>query len=109
MVYTQVYILTKVLLRHPWIRAPCRSTKWLPDGHSSSNFDEQPSNTPEGEGETGGGVEASPKMDPRSIADASLEGTMPEKRHASSSLLGEFMGFLPIGHGVSMFGRGLIE
>ena len=31
---------------------------------------------------------------------------MPEKRHASSSLLGEFMGFLPIGHGVSMFGRG---
>ena len=67
-------MLTRVLLRHPWIRAPSRSTKWLPDEHSSSTSDEQLSKTSEGGEETEGRGEGIPKMDPRSITDASLEG-----------------------------------
>ena len=72
--------MTRVLLRHPWIRAPSRSTKWLPDGHSSSNFDEQLSKTPEGGEETEGRGEGIPH-DGSSFHHGRILGREPSQRN----------------------------
>ena len=72
--------MTRVLLRHPWIRAPSCSTKWPPDWHSSSNFDDQPSRTLEGREETEGRGEGIPQ-DGSSFHHGHLLGREPSRRN----------------------------
>ena len=72
--------MTKVLLRYPWIQAPSRSTKWLPDWHSSSNFNEQPFKTPEGGEKTEGRGEGIPQ-DGSSFHHRRILGREPSRRN----------------------------
>ena len=66
------------------VRLPLLHLASIPVGHSSSNSNEQPSKTPEGEGGTmGGGMKVSLHNGP--ISDVRWEETKPMKRYVWSS------------------------